>query len=86
MSYPSSTTLLVLCVMPTLTEQIGRRVKNEGIRKAVKLVVVTFSFFMVLGRLVSGVHWFTDIVGGILLSMGLYYLYKTVVRSVLHKK
>jgi undecaprenyl-diphosphatase len=34
---------------------------------------------MVLGRLVSGVHWFTDIVGAIILSAGLFLIYKGVV-------
>jgi undecaprenyl-diphosphatase len=35
-----------------------------------------FSAFMVVGRLISGVHWLTDIVGAVLLSGGLYGIYK----------
>ena len=31
---------------------------------------------MVVGRLLSGVHWFTDIVASVLLSMGLFSIYK----------
>ena len=38
-----------------------------------------FSFGMVIGRLVSGVHWFTDIIGAVMLSTGLFSLYKAVV-------
>jgi undecaprenyl-diphosphatase len=32
--------------------------------------------FMVLGRLISGVHWLSDIIGGALLSAGLVLLYR----------
>ena len=78
-SYPSSTTLLVLSVMPTLMCQTYRRVENPLIRKAVATFVIAFSMFMVFGRLISGVHWATDIIGSILLSAGLYMLYRSVV-------
>ena len=78
-SYPSSTTLLVLSVMPTLWFQANRRVSNVMRRKAVAVFVVTFSVFMVIGRLVSGVHWATDIIGSVLLSAGLYMLYRSAV-------
>lgn len=78
-SYPSSTTLLVLCVMPTLMEQVNRRTEKEAVRGLVKVFVICFSVFMVVGRLISGVHWFTDIVGSIVLSAGLFCIYKAVV-------
>lgn len=78
-SYPSSTTLLVLGVMPTLIFQANRRIKSDKIKKIICVITILFSVFMVVGRLVSGVHWFTDIVGSILLSMGLFYIYKGVV-------
>ena len=78
-SYPSSTTLLVLSVMPTLWFQAYRRVSNVTTRKAAEVFVVAFSVFMVIGRLVSGVHWVTDIIGSVLLSAGLYMLYRSAV-------
>ena len=78
-SYPSSTTLLVLCVMPTLIEQVNRRSENEISKKVIKAVVVCFSVFMVFGRLISGVHWLTDIIGSIMLSIGLFCIYKSAV-------
>lgn len=78
-SYPSSTTLLVLGVMSTLTFQSNHRVKNELFKKIIMIFTVVFSAFMVIGRLISGVHWFTDIIGSILLSAGLFYIYKGVV-------
>ena len=78
-SYPSSTTLLVFCVMPTLIEQVNRRVEKKMIKKTVNVLVICFSAFTVLGRLISGVHWLTDIVGSIMLSTGLFCVYKSVI-------
>ena len=78
-SYPSSTTLLVLSVMPTLIFQVNLRLKNVSLKKMICILTSIFSVFMVIGRLVSGVHWFTDIVGSVLLSAGLFCIYKAVV-------
>ena len=78
-SYPSSTTLLVLSVMPTLIFQANRRLKNVMMKKLIQIVTILFSAFMVIGRMISGVHWLTDIVGSVLLSTGLFCIYKAVV-------
>ena len=78
-SYPSSTTLLVLCVMPTAMIQLRERIKQPMLRKCVSIVITAFIAFMVIGRLVSGVHWLTDIVGGILLSTGLVMIYDSLI-------
>ena len=75
-SYPSSTTLLVLCVMPTLVFQVKNSVKNETFKTIICIITILFSVFMVAGRLISGVHWVTDIIGSVFLSAGLYNLYK----------
>lgn len=77
-SYPSSTTLLVLCVMPTAMMQFNQRTKNPVLKKAVEVTVLIFTAFMVIGRLVSGVHWLTDILGGAILSGSLVMIYRTV--------
>ncbi len=79
-SYPSSTTLLVLCVMPTAIIELNNRIKNEALRKVTAVSISLFIIFMVVGRLVSGVHWITDIVGGVLLSIGLVMLYQTMMK------
>ena len=75
-SYPSSTTLLVLSVMPTLKFQADRRVMSAVLRKSITIFVIVFSAFMVIGRLISGVHWATDIIGSVLLSSGLFMFYR----------
>lgn len=81
-SYPSSTTLLVLSVMPTVVLQANRRLKNAVVKKIICIITVAFSLFMVIGRLVSGVHWFSDIVGGVMLSAGLFLVYKASILLV----
>lgn len=78
-SYPSSTTLLVLCVMPTLYFQMDRRCQNTFLKKLFKAVTVLFSSVMVIGRLLSGVHWLTDIIGSVFLSCGLFCIYQSIV-------
>ncbi|MBO5837594.1 MAG: phosphatase PAP2 family protein, partial [Oscillospiraceae bacterium] len=77
-SYPSSTTMLVMCVMPTAIMQFNSRIKNNIIKRCVTYTISAFIVFMVIGRLISGVHWFTDIVGGTLLSAGLVLIYRII--------
>lgn len=77
-SYPSSTTMLVMCVMPTAVMQLNERIKNIVIRRGAAYIITAFVVFMVIGRLVSGVHWFSDIVGGVMLSAGLLTMYKAI--------
>lgn len=74
-SYPSSTTMLVLCVMPTAMMQLRARIRNTKVRTIVLTILAVFTACMVVGRLIAGVHWFTDIIGGVLLSAGLVALY-----------
>ena len=74
-SYPSSTTLLVMCVMPTSMMQIKQRIRSPRLRRSVNVFLAAFTVFMVTARLISGVHWLTDIIGGMLLSTGLVMLY-----------
>lgn len=74
-SYPSSTTVLVLCVMSTAVMQLKSRIKDRKLKVCVCVSIILFSAFMVICRLISGVHWLSDIIGGILLSAGLVTAY-----------
>ena len=84
-SYPSSTTLLVLCVMPTAAIELWHRVKNRPLRLSLALTNGGFTFFMVIGRLLSGVHWLSDIIGGILLSAALVLFYQSICEAWLRR-
>ena len=77
-SYPSSTTVLVICVMITAAMEFQNRIQNPRKRRWITRMITIFTVLMVIGRLLSGVHWFTDIVGGIFLSIGLVMLYRAI--------
>ena len=81
-SYPSSTTMLVMCVMPTAAMQLNARIKNTVFRRCAIIAIVAFTAFMVIGRLVSGVHWITDIIGGALFSAGVVTTYFSICNSL----
>ena len=82
-SYPSSTTMLVLCVMSTACMQGKRRIRHDKMQRMISTMIIAFSVFMVAGRAFSGVHWFSDIVGGILLSAGLTAMYCASVKTMI---
>lgn len=75
-SYPSSTTMLSLCVMPTAWIQLRDRISSPLLRRSLGCLTAGFTAFLVVGRVLSGVHWFSDIVGGMLLSGGLLGIYR----------
>ncbi len=74
-SYPSSHTMLVICVFATAVLQIGRLVKSRRFKIFLDMMCLLFIVVMITGRIISGVHWLTDIIGGILLSAALVSAY-----------
>ena len=85
-SYPSSTTLLVLCIMPTAVLQLHQRMKPCITIRIIEYGLAGFTVFMVLGRLLSGVHWLSDIIGGVLLSASLVLMYASIVNRIKHTR
>lgn len=80
-SYPSSTTMLTMCVMPTAILQLNSRIKCLWLRRIASVTIWTFTCFMVIGRLLSGVHWMTDIIGGAIVSAALVTMYAGATES-----
>lgn len=74
-SYPSSHTVLVCTIMMTTVFQLKGRVRNKALRRALVLICGLVMILTVIGRLLSGVHWYTDVLAGILLSGTLAYCY-----------
>lgn len=67
--------MLALCILPTAMIQLKTRIRGDAVRRAILGILAAFTVFLVVGRLISGVHWLSDIVGGVLLSAGLVSLY-----------
>lgn len=74
-SFPSSHTMMVLGIMGTAAVQFRRRIRSRELRSAAVLLSKVMIVVMIAGRLLSGVHWFTDIVGGVLLGMAIVCAY-----------
>ena len=74
-SFPSSHTLLSASVFGAAIHQLWHRIKNKTFRIASACACSLILAVTVIGRFVSGVHWFTDIVAGLLLSASLVLIY-----------
>lgn len=85
-SYPSSHTMLAVCVFTTAIFQFQSRIKNEKMRMIIEIVCAVLLVLTVGGRLLCGVHWFTDIIGSLLLSASLILAYLGGVELVKHRK
>lgn len=84
-SYPSSTTMLAMSIIPSVIVQMERIISNRAIRTIAVIVCVCLKSFMVIGRLFSGVHWLTDIVGGALLSASFFIIYHALHTQLVSK-
>lgn len=74
-SFPSSHTMLSFCVFGAAIHQLLNRINNKALRAASVSVCALLIVATVIGRLLSGVHWFTDIIAGILISVSLLLFY-----------
>ena len=74
-SYPSSHTLLSVVFFGTAFIQARIRIGAKPIRITAEVLLVLFTLISVVTRLLSGVHWLTDILGGVLLGLFLLSLY-----------
>ena len=80
-SFPSSHTMLVCVIMGSAIQVLHRYVRGRGLRKGLRAACWAVIGITVVGRLISGVHWFTDIVGGLLISAALLQLFSAITAS-----
>ncbi len=74
-SYPSTHTLIAIGILVPAMGQCQRRIKNPAMKKTAVVFAALLLCLIVIGRLFSGVHWLTDIMGGCLLGAALYRMY-----------
>ena len=86
-SYPSSHTMLSVGIMTTAIFELHELIKNK---KALLIIFdvacIAVALTVLLGRLLSGVHWLTDIIAGILIVSSLICLYRYGVILIQNKK
>lgn len=82
-SYPSSHTMLAVCVFLSAAIQISSGKGSAGFKKAFSVLMIVLTVVMVVTRTVSGVHWLTDIIGGVILSAALLSAYQAAISHVM---
>lgn len=78
-SYPSSHTFVTLFIFFSALPVTNRLVKNQSRRMWINVTLVLLSIIMVVGRVLSGMHWTSDVVGAFLLALGMALLYDAFV-------
>lgn len=81
-SYPSSTTFASIIFMASSIIPIRFYIKNHKLRKILIVIVWVYMLFLIIGRMISGVHWLTDIIGSVFLGTGLVLLYEYFVEKI----
>jgi len=81
-SFPSSHTMLAVVILGSAVCRFRWHMRNEAARAALSAGCIALMAVLVAGRLFSGVHWVTDILGGLLLSGALLSLYIAAVRLI----
>lgn len=81
-SYPSSHTMLSICICLSAMIINNKLYKNMRISKIINTLSIIIMITTTIGRLLSGMHWVSDILGGIIISICLSYIFKTVIYSL----
>lgn len=74
-SYPSTHTMLILTILGTARYAIKKLLQNPKIVQILQILCLVIVILTVIGRLICGVHWLTDIIGALLISESLIAFY-----------
>lgn len=80
-SYPSSHTLMSICICIS-SILINKKLFRNNLADIENIISIIVMVLIIVGRIISGVHWFTDILGGIIISSTLVVLFYTILSSI----
>ncbi len=80
-SFPSSHTLLAIFVCGSGVLINNKLFKDFEYKKIINIVFIVLLCLIVIGRLISGVHWLSDIVGGVLIAGTLLYIFNYIINK-----
>jgi undecaprenyl-diphosphatase len=75
----------VLCIMATAIMRLPALLPNKTTLRIAETVSALIIAVTVIGRMISGCHWFTDIIAGLLLGSTLVMLYAAAVRYIRYR-
>lgn len=81
-SFPSSHTVLAICIMGSAVIQFRKYFKTAEHRRCADIIAAFICAMTVLGRVLSGVHWISDIIGGMILSIAMLRLYNSAFNRI----
>ena len=82
-SYPSSHTLLAVCVCLSAIFMNHYYIKDIFLRKGLNIGTLLLMLILIIGRALSGVHWISDIIGGIIISLFLVSSFYTICKKII---
>lgn len=81
-SYPSSHTVLACVVFVSAASVIAKYIKKPVARVIAQDALLLLAALTVALRAISGVHWITDIIGGLLISAALLFAFEAAVSLI----
>ena len=84
-SFPSSHTLMAICVCMS-SVLVNKRLWKNDVMNYINISIIVVMCLIVFGRLMAGVHWLTDIGGGIIISAFLVECFHSVLLKLDNKK
>ena len=81
-SFPSSHTVLAFVIFGAIAMMLKDYLQNKRLVSMLQNACLVLILVSVIGRLISGVHWFTDILGGIFLSYALLMVFSGLLEKL----
>ena len=78
-SFPSTHTMLILMIFLTGITVLEGLIKNKKLLYFVEIGFGLLGILAIVTRMLSGKHWFTDIIAGILFAIMLYFFHKFII-------